>query len=456
MSDLKINIQGRNDNNTITDKDYPKFEESTNRLKPMGGALAAKNIRIVFEPSAVSVLFETIRWGRKYERGDVEQAGILMGNYYRDTSGESEIIWGDVIAVVPADPNLVNATFETIDITVAAWKKMHEDAAVFRADNLQILGWYHTHLDHIKPRFSSVDTQTQRKAFTYEYNFGVVFNPNQKKWSAFYGSDSKECIGEIIFDETLEDKYGQPKIKIMQVSGDSKLKEDGTIVHYNEDGQEIKQYSDVSKKYPASPINENTGFFQRAGRFLDSLFEPRTEKPARQRNNTDIRTSSNIVVSTHFDSDNQADRREDKPKIQIVNVSKTEPTIRYRYFSLSLKDKLIEQSNFGCKIKDADIQLVVQLKQKLIEQTTDNIVLWGTIRGAHSDMELVSITLERSASANAKIIFSKNTSDNNITQLVGMMQQRVNKNSTKYIITINDEQQEIEVLIIHFSRGNII
>ena len=140
MSGLRINIHGLNDRNIVIDKEYPKFEDASTRLKPEGGFLASKNVRIVFEPSSIKHLFESISWGKKYRHGDVEQAGILIGNYYRDQTVREEVIWADVVNVIPADPALVNATFEKIEITTEAWKKMHDDADKFRPENLLVIG----------------------------------------------------------------------------------------------------------------------------------------------------------------------------------------------------------------------------------------------------------------------------------------------------------------------------
>lgn len=455
MSDLKINIHGRNDNTTITDREYPKFEQAASILKPTGGSRVSKNVRVVFDPSAVSVLFDDIRWGRKYERGDVEQAGILLGNYYRDSSGEDEVIWGYILAVIPADPTLVNASFETIDITTAAWQKMHEEAAPYRSENLQILGWYHTHLSHISTRFSALDIRTQKKAFTYEYSFGIVFNPNQKKWAAFYGAESEECVGEIVFDEALDVKYGEPKIKIMGVRGDSELKDDGTVVHYDEEGRPIEpEPAAVSNRLEISRMpqippqmqmqpRESLGFFQRAGRFMDSILAPRPQSQRQQ--HSEARTSS-----TNATANSRSENRSNKPQISLGKVNKNNPTIRYRYFSLSLENELTEHPNFGCKIKADNIIKIVQHKRK---KASGSEVFWGQVRGNSSNMELFIVAEQI---ADTKIIFSHNPT-NKVTQIVGMGFQRTSDCKIKYIVIINDANpQEIEVQVMHYSKGSSI
>lgn len=458
LSDLRINIHGRNDNNTITNKDYPKFEESANRLKSMGGSNASKNIKIVFEPSAVNLLFESIGWGRKYKRDDVEQAGILVGNYYRDSSDRIDLIWGDVIAVVPAASELVNASFEKIDITTAAWKKMYDDAAVYRTENLQILGWYHTHLDEVGTRFSSVDTITQRKAFTYEYSFGVVFNPNQEKWSAFYGPNSTECIGELIFDEALEVKYGKPKIMINQVSGDSVLQGDGRVVHLDENGEPIQNVEHRPPNNTIVPPQEFASIKEFIGQSIiklgQRLSRPKnipnsqhsTNRPTAQQPNTNNENQRNrpIVQQANVNRENP----KNKPKIKINNINPMHLPIQYRYFSLSSNNELIEDVNLETKIKDNDTTKIINQKRK--NNNSDDKLRRGRLIGEKSNMQL-HIVGEKDQSANSKIIFTTNPDVILKTAIDNQQIPQMIFNKINYIIFINDEDtEEIEVRIIHF------
>jgi len=237
LSEPKISIIGRNDNHHFTEKEYVQLNNGLH-FPSTGKINADKRVRIVFAESAVKQLFKGIRWGSRYRSGDVECGGILIGKYYRDTSNTNDIIWAEVKHVIPADPLLVNATYTTLDITMEAWRKMYDDAAEYRAENHQIVGWYHTHLNSIAPRFSGVDVSTQQKFFTYEYSFGVVFNPNQCRWSAYYGPESTECLGELLLDEEILMQYRateKPQIQIVRVNGDSRLQENGSVVHLGEE-----------------------------------------------------------------------------------------------------------------------------------------------------------------------------------------------------------------------------
>lgn len=430
MSDLKISIYGRNDNNNITEKEYPKAAADSIRIAAMGGVNASKNVRILFEPFAVEKLFETIGWGSKYKSTDVEQAGALYGNYHRDLSGNEEIIWADVVAIIPADPTLVNATFSEIDINTLAWKRMYEDADKYRNEKLQIVGWYHTHLDHIKTRFSSVDIRTQRKAFTYEYSFGVVFNPNQKKWSAFYGPDSRECIGELIYNKELETKHAKESITIKQVNGDSESQQDEMVVHQSDEDRSIVYKPNELKGTP-----ETLSLGQLVGQFLVDIGQ--------------------LMIKTNTNNENgyskkSIDQPSKEPKIKIKNFNQNKPNINCRYFTMCLDGTFLEYPNFGCSIRNSDIYNVIQRRRKT---DISNKVLWGDISVSDTTMKLILVQQEK---ANTKIVFTHNK-DNNVNQLVAIGIQLTSKLDTKFTVLINDvDPQKIEVLVIHFSRGNLI
>ena len=448
MSDLKINIHSRNDNNTILDKNYPKFEEARKRLKSIGGSNVSKKVKIVFEPTAVAVLFESIGWGRKYRYGDVEQAGMLIGNYYRDLSEDSEMIWGDVVTVVPADPGLVDASFDTINITSSAWRKMYDDAAEYRTENLQIIGWYHTHLADISTRFSAIDRTTQSSAFTYDYSFGVVFNSHQEKWSVFYGPNSEECMGELIFDEALEAKYSKPQIMIKQISGDSELQEDGTVVHLNEEGQPIYTQPEVCQ--PKESLHLSKAFamvWHQFGDMVKKSFNLRSKKPKRNHTSTIYNNCGELQIDTMK-----------SPKIIIKRMNLEEPKICFHYFSYSPEDEdmLRKIHDFKYEIMDDDIMNIVKNKREITNnEGTDQYVLYGEIQEQTSDsMKLLVQSNKHAHHVNTQIRFSNNTKDSDIVEFATRGFQSAD---LIYVIVINDTNpQKIEVFVVHYSRGKLI
>lgn len=366
---MRINIHSRNDNNTINEKEYPKFDNSSIRLKAEGGLRASENVRIIFEPSAVKPLFESIGWGARYRQGNVEQAGILIGNYYRDRSSDDEVIWADVVIVIPADPALVNASFETIDITVDAWQKMYEEAAACRLENLQIIGWYHTHLSSISTRFSAIDRNTQRKAFTYQYSFGIVFNPNQRKWSAFYGPESRECVGELLFDEELENKYGVPQIMIRQVNGDSELQEDGSVVHIDERGYPVANNT-VNQKIPEKAEEDILSFPQLIHQFKNGVVRLMKKPP---KGNKELPCPQSA----------------DSPKIEIRNREQTVPVVECEYYSMSTDNRMVKDHDFAYTVKTSFVKEIARQK------SPDRKFLWGTVKRSGSGIEVLPVGAEK-------------------------------------------------------------
>jgi|GEM_PF-5472884 len=448
---MRIDIHGLNDHNTISDKEYPKSEDASIRLKTEGGSLASKNVRLVIEPSAIKPLFESIAWGSKYRPGIVEQAGILIGNYYRDSTKRDVVIWADVLMVIPADSALVKASFETIDITVDAWKMMYEDAAEFRSENLKIIGWYHTHLDYVNTRFSKLDRLTQRKAFTYEYSFGVVLNPNQKKWSAFYGPESRECIGELLFDDELSVKYGKPQITIRHVYGDSELQEDGSIVHLDNDGNRIHDWLENSSQSLVTEGGTLT-LRQLVGQHLivlgQSMMKPKNREdiqkyePSVSSHMPQTRKTVPSSQQPSFDSE-QAKISIDVPKIEIRDTVPNAPTVKCVLYSLSTDDEFVE--HLKLTIKEITIDARLYDSNNLPK---DYLPLWGSVWFNGSDLKISLVEYERDA--NAKISFIRNNGGSEINELVST---RFQKTKIEFEVLIdNTNSQAIKIHVIHDGR----
>lgn len=458
MSDLRINIHGRNDHNTINEKKYPKFEDTLMCLKSEGGSLASKNVRIVFEPSAVKPLFSSIAWGAKYKYGDVEQAGILIGNYYRDCSTSDEVLWGDVVTVIPADSALVNASFETIDITADSWKKMYEDAAMYRTENLQIIGWYHTHLANLSTRFSGLDRTTQRKAFTYKYSFGVVFNPNQGKWSAFYGPESRECLGELLFDEELSVKYGKPQITIKQVNGDSELQEDGLVVHFDEDGDPIENHSAKQRVYDTAEA-DILSLRQLVGQFYNGCVQLIRKGEKRYKNESPVRNrifrrsseSCNNVHNTQsfpFASEQQINAND--PKIEIKNSSQPIPVVKSQVYSMSTNNEFILHPKYKCIVKEDIIQKIIKYKQSGLIDFTKGY-LWGYIWQSSIGLNLSLASSEQES--NTKIVFLQpNISIEQKKIVVNGMKEIGNANVVCVAFADNANSRAIDISVFYYDR----
>ena len=452
MSDFRINIRGRNDHNTIIEKEYPRSEGTSIRLKSEGGSRASKNVRIVFEPSAVKPLFENITWGSSYRRGNVEQAGILLGNYYCDHTSQDEVVWADVVTVVPADPSLVRASFETIDITAAAWKKMYEDAAEFLAENLQIVGWYHTHLDNINTRFSGVDRSTQRRAFTYEYSFGVVFNPNQEKWSAFYGPDSCECVGELLFDEELAARFGKPQITINRVNGDSELREDGLITHFNGNDQSVEVRLADGGVWDLEEDSELSlsQIFKQFIKDIGLFFKSKKQGSYRNRMQITSRASQmpleeNRTVYPMQSVQHLPESQSSAPRIEIKNSGQAEPTIKCIFCCRPPAGDLdlVEYPDLNCVVTDSAIEEIMRCGQYGMDSIPKDMCLWSYVRQSHSGIELLSSPSEEEA--NARVIFIKHrTSDREKLVVAGIHESR--SENIKFVVLVEENGPQYIVI----------
>lgn len=437
MSDLKINIHGRNDHNTIIEKEYPSFPDSLVRLKSEGGSLASKNVRIILEPSAVKPLFESIAWGSHYRRGNVEQAGILIGNYYCDCTVRDEVVWADAVAVVPADPSLVSASFETIDITADAWRKMYEDAAEFQAENLQIIGWYHTHLDNISTRFSGVDRNTQRRAFTYEYSFGVVFNPNQEKWSVFYGPDSRECVGELLFDEELGARFGKPQITINQVNGDSELREDGLIAHFREHDAPAENRLAVGGVLNLEQDIE-LSFCQLMGQFLDGVVQliRRPRGQGGHRNRAPHGSPKGIDAAYGRSAQRFSERTDSSPRIAIKSIGPAEPTVQCEFYCAPQTGGSTEYSDFKCVVMESPIEEIIRHRQHGSGSLPGGECLWGCVRQSRLGIEVLSSPSEREA--NAKIFFIDRRADDSRIGIFAARIRECSRKNIKYAVLVEE------------------
>ena len=460
---MRINIHGLNNHNIILDKEYPRFEEFSARLKAEGGFLASKNVRIVFNSSSIKHLFESISWGKKYRHGDVEQAGILIGNYYRDQTVPDEIIWADVVNVIPADPTLVNATYETIEITTEAWKKMHDDADKFRQENLLIVGWYHTHLNNMNTRFSGLDRRTQREAFPYEYSFGVVFNPNQEKWSAFYGPESRECFGELLFDEELSQKYTKPKIEIKQVFGDSELNANGKVVHLDKDGDPIENRP-ISQRSAKNAETDVLSLRQLVGQFfsgIGQLMLNSRRREARQRGKSLSPTKPLLMSSKerdavpdlpHQGSSFREATYEESRKIEINSRSQTQPKVLYKFYSFYSTDRFVEQPISDFVINIEAIEEIIRFQQVKKPKFWS---LWGVMMRNGNGFEL-SLTDE--SNANTRVVFTDgfNPEECRIEYLARDLQ--INeKAGIRFVVLIDQASSQcMNIRVINYKRENAI
>jgi len=443
----KITIHSRSDNATITEQKYPEVVDESFVIYAMNGRNAARNVRIVFEPSSISALFEHIQWGIGYRHGDVERAGMLIGKYYRDSSDGDGIIWADVIAVIPAEESLVTATFETISISATAWMKMRDIAAEYRTENLQILGWYHTHLDYVDTKFTEIDKRTQQISFDYEYSFGVVFNPNIERWSAYSGRDSQECCGALILDELLISKYGKPKITIRQINESTDAQAGPPTNIYPSEMNDSETTQAAASNTYDMPLGQLFGqFFNGIGAILTQY------KSTPKRHQAKSSEKMNIMKSDQV--------QRDRTKKIIIRSNNYEgelrTAIKQQCLVLSSSNDLIDTTDASIRIYDDDIYRVLYQTKNNTRFTPEkeNLFLDGNLEMKQDSVMSLELTDDN---GNAWVILGICNKNNLLAVLEEIKRIKEEPPNIRYAVFIdNSNPQETCVVIIESHFGGIV
>lgn len=391
----RIKIRQKNDNIEIIEMPYPTTEEGQKPIEAQGGFNVFKNIRFLMRETATARLFETISWGARYKTRDVEKAGLLVGKYCQDTSRGQSVVWGDVVAIIPADPNLVRATGTDIVITQEAWRKMLDEYVPLMESNLRMLGWYHTHLGNTPPRFSGQDATTQRKYFDGKYSFAIVLNPSQKKWAVFCGPSANECKGILLANDELLARYSEPKITIQQVSGESELRQDGTVAHRNTDGS-IADFP--AQNFIPTDVHSPGKLF---GQFFDGLGKwlsrPKQQTTDQQRT---VRTKNTSVQRNVQHQQPVVPRRQvsnitiqdtaiqSKPKITILSRASTadfKRMVNSWVFKVSAANPTQneEQGDEGLQVIE---QNIIDVVDRIMQHNVNNSMSLGNPINAHIEV----------------------------------------------------------------------
>jgi proteasome lid subunit RPN8/RPN11 len=143
-------------------------------------------------------IFNHIGWGRRTERNLVEQGGILLGHVFRNEN--EELTYGIVEVAIAG--SLAKASSASLELTHETWKEMLDSVDEILnqnpQENLQVIGWYHTHPNNLSVFMSGTDQSTQRRLFFHDWQFAIVINPHKRIWRAFYGMNADECRGFVI------------------------------------------------------------------------------------------------------------------------------------------------------------------------------------------------------------------------------------------------------------------
>ena len=179
--------------------------------------------KLILSVEAVEALLSAIGWDSETEANIIEQAGLLVGNRYKDPSG---FVWGKVTHIIPLKET--QSSRRGILMTADSFYEASScDFPLLKVEfpDVEIIGWYHTHTFSDQPVFSGTDYQTQATTFSSQKSwFALVLNAQQRSYSAYYNRNAAmiqsffECSDEILDNWAFginENYYGsEQKAKI--------------------------------------------------------------------------------------------------------------------------------------------------------------------------------------------------------------------------------------------------
>ncbi len=197
------------------DAEFPELSNAQSSYKNSEVYESTRD-KLLLSTEAVEVLLSTIGWDSETEANIIEQAGLLIGNRYKDPSG---FIWGKVTHIIPLKDT--QSSRRGILMTADSFYEASScDFPALKAEypNVEIIGWYHTHTFSDQPVFSGTDYQTQSTTFSSNKSwFALVLNTQQRSFSAYFDRNAImiksffECSEEMISQWTFginEQYYG--------------------------------------------------------------------------------------------------------------------------------------------------------------------------------------------------------------------------------------------------------
>ena len=162
------------------------------------------NARLYISNLARTQIFEHIQWGNLDARQSrSEQGGLLLGKVHVDRNTGQ--LFGVAERAVPGESAIGSATY--LEMTHTTWAEMINkvDQLIDREENkdLLIIGWYHTHPNHLDVFMSGTDLNTQHNYFNKDWHFAIVLNPQRQIWKAFCGPGARERSGFFLKGDPL-------------------------------------------------------------------------------------------------------------------------------------------------------------------------------------------------------------------------------------------------------------
>lgn len=163
---------------------------------------------LTYTPAATRRQLEIVGWLRtNFPRNHKEQGGWLIGRYLRDATGFP--IQAEVTHVLEAEtecryPGYIEwSALEEIRLQQEFFDMKEELASTDpkAAEDLCVIGWWHTHPNDLPVFMSGTDMETQRLKYFKPEKYAVVLNPHKGIWRAFAGVDAREVAAIMLVDE---------------------------------------------------------------------------------------------------------------------------------------------------------------------------------------------------------------------------------------------------------------
>ncbi|WP_298416810.1 Mov34/MPN/PAD-1 family protein [uncultured Kordia sp.] len=182
----------------LTEEDF-KIDENFNSRNKKNQS----DSLLFISQKAKEQIWNHIEWGNhKTSINKNEQGGILLGKVFFDKKRKMQFaIVEDVVIgkTAKGNPTYLEMSHET-------WSQMLNDAdeiAEEKNDNIQVIGWYHTHPNELSLYMSGTDMNTQYRFFNQNWHYAIILNPHKEIWKAFVGKEAEECKGYILKDDDV-------------------------------------------------------------------------------------------------------------------------------------------------------------------------------------------------------------------------------------------------------------
>lgn len=167
---------------------------------------------LVYTPYAAKKQLKVIGWRRAdFPENRKEQGGWLIGRYIFDPSGVP--VQAEVTDVLEAKtecrfPGYIEwDAREEIRLQQVFFQRKETLAKTDpeSAEQLKVLGWYHTHPNNLDVFLSSTDIETVRLKYYKPEKYSVVLNPHRGLFRAFAGGNAIEVPVIMLLDDRSDD-----------------------------------------------------------------------------------------------------------------------------------------------------------------------------------------------------------------------------------------------------------